>query len=465
MRNVQYQMPQYNQVSGLMPPISIREFRGLNTFDPLTINDSYFTDMQNMSTENFPALSTRKGYSVLGTFGTRVLGMGAWQNKELHVVFNDGTWRRWNGSAWTTLASGLSTTAEWSFTNFEGNLDQINLIGSNGVNPMKRYNGSTVQDLSGAPSQGKYITTYQNRLWCAVGRELWASALDQPNEWNRFQVDQEDSYRKTIESTHGEDISMLSGSLSKLTIGMPTSLHELYGGIPADFNVKLITEASGVSSNKAITTLEGLMRFIHLSGVYEYAGGVSPDKSFSEIVGSLVTGVTPQACAGNDGTNLYFNIPNDKLLVYDTRPSVQAWTRWSGINAVEFIRIGSDLYIGDSNGRVLRLGGSQDGTNAIPWSVTFKPFNNNSAAQMSRWYKMFLVAEFSGTINIHMSNKVSGEDWTLIDSITSTGLSAQRIIIPVTQFTLENWVRIKLSGTGQIKLHEFTRQTRQLPLY
>ncbi|KQY87081.1 hypothetical protein ASD24_26765 [Paenibacillus sp. Root52] len=467
MKLIQYPTFQSQPLEGIMPPIPLREFRGLNTFDPYSIEDSYLTEMKNMTNNDYPALSTRPGYTVIGANGSRVLGMGVWRGRELHVVFSDGTWRRWNGSSWATLASGLNTSAEWTFTNFDGNLGGVNLIGCNGVDTMRRYNGSTVSVLSGAPSNGKYITTYQNRLWCAVGNELWSSALDQPQNWNQFAGNQQDSYRRQMESTRGEDINMLSGSLSKLTIGMPGSLHELYGGIPADFNVRLITEDMGLSNNKSALTQEGFMRFMHRTGIYEYGGGTLPTRRFSEIIDKRLSNIGPDTVAGTDGRKLYFNIQPEQMMVYDPRSGVESWCEWNGIRAVQFAQMDNRLYVGDSSGRVLLIGGTTDAGSAIPWSATTKPFNGGSLAQKMRWYKMWVVVELTGSMEIHMSPSVTGDsDWTLVQSISgSPGQKVQRVIIPVRQFTLNNWVRVRFSGSGYVRIHEFTRQIRQLPLY
>ncbi|MNM10425.1 hypothetical protein D3C81_205500 [compost metagenome] len=464
MKPIQYGSSNYQALPGQMSPIPIREFKGLNTFDPLSIGDNFFTDMKNMTSEDYPTVSTRPGYSVIGTFGTRVLGMGVWEGKELHVVFNDGTWRRWKNSAWSTLASGLNTSAEWTFTNFQGSFDQVNLIGCNGVDPMKRYDGSTVSNLTGAPSKGKYITTYQNRLWCAVGVELWSCKLDNATVWDSF-LNDDASYRKTMESNRGEEINMLTGSLTKLTIGMPNGLHELYGGRPSDFNTRLITEDTGLASNKAQTTQDGVMRFIHDTGIYEYGGGVSPEKSFSDIVGKLLTGITNQSVVGSDGTKLYFNLVDDKMLVFDSRSGIQSWSLWRDIQAVQFASVGSEFFIGDAQGRVLKLGGTTDAGNVINWSATTKPFNGGSLAQKMRWYKLWVVVELTGTMQIHLSPSITGDDWSLVQTISGTGTQVKRIIIPVASFARENWIRVKFSGSGYVRIHEFTRQTRQLPLY
>ncbi|MEO2261173.1 hypothetical protein ABGV43_30145 [Paenibacillus amylolyticus] len=465
MRPVQYKSTQSQPIEGMMQPIPIREFRGLNNYDPYSIEDSYFTELQNMSTDDYPALSTRPGYKIQGTFGSRVLGMGVWKGRELHAVFNDGTWRRLIGNAWTTLASGLNTAAEWSFTNFDGNLGDVNLIGCNGVDSMRRYNGSSVSVLSGAPSNGKYITTYQNRLWCAVGNELWSSALDQPQNWNQFAGNQQDSYRKTIESSHGEDINMLSGSLYRLTIGMPSSIHLLMGGQPSDFNSRVVTDDEGVANNNAVTAREGALRFMHKSGIYEYSAAALPDKGFSELIRTFYSNVSSASAAGSDGLRLLFSTQGGETLVYD--PRIGTWTRWLLPTPTCYAAIGQDLYYGTASGQVLKLGGTLDSSNPIAWKAVTKPFTNGSIAQKQRWLKMWIVAEMTtgSVLRISLSSQASGESWDLVNTITASSSVAQRIIIPVRKFALENTVRIKLEGTGWIRLHEITRQVRQLPLY
>ncbi|WP_339306552.1 hypothetical protein [Paenibacillus sp. FSL R5-0519] len=465
MRPVQYKPSQNQPLEGMMQPIPIREFRGLNTFDPYSIEDTYFTEMQNLTTDDYPAISTRPGLAVQGTFGTRVLGMGVWRGRELHAVFNDGTWRRLIGSTWTTLASGLNTSAEWSFTNFDGNLGGVNLIGCNGVDSMRKYNGSAVSVLSGAPSNGKYITTYQNRLWCAVGNELWSSALDQPENWNQFAGNQQDSYRKTIESSHGEDINMLSGSLYRLTIGMPSSIHLLMGGQPSDFNSRVVTDDEGVANNNAVSAREGSLRFMHKSGIYEYSAAALPDKGFSEVIKSFYPNVSTASAAGSDGLRLYFSTQSGETLVHD--PRIGTWTRWVTPVPTCYASIGQDLYIGTATGQVLKLGGTLDMASPVAWKAVTKPFTNQSIAQRQRWLKMWIVVDMGvgSVLNISLSNQKSGENWDSVISFTSSSTVSQRIIIPVRKFALENTVRIKLEGLGFVRLHEIARQVRQLPLY
>lgn len=451
---------------GMMPPVINREWRGVNTFDPMSIADNFFMDMSNFTTDDYPAVSVRPGYSVLGgAVGTKVLGLGVWKDTELHAVFNDGTWRKWTGSTWSTLLSGLDTSAMWSFTSFQGGWDDINLIGANGVDGLHRYDGLAVQTFGDAPSDINYVTTYQNRVWGAFGAEIRACKLDDATSWNSFPGTDEDSYGKTMESIRGENVNMLSGSLTKLTIGMPNSLHELYGGTPSEFTIHRITEDSGVMNNLSASTLAGSMRLIHPTGLYEWQGGTIPSKQFSEIVGGYRSSFTGQTAAGSDGVKQYFAL-SGKMLVLDGRPGVEAWSVWNGISPTCFASFKNELYIGDTNGRVLKFGGQDDAGTPISGYLVSKPFTSPSIAQRQRWLKMWTVWELAtgSTLTVSLSKTVNGNDWTQVATFTGSGFGVHKFMIPVRQFVLENTVRIRFDITGWGRMHEYTRQVRLLPM-
>jgi len=60
LKPIRYQMPEYQQLSGVMPEIILREFRGANTLDPFSIDDSFFTDMSNLMTDDYPTATDRR---------------------------------------------------------------------------------------------------------------------------------------------------------------------------------------------------------------------------------------------------------------------------------------------------------------------------------------------------------------------------------------------------------------------
>ncbi len=463
MNPIQYPIAQPGGIDGHLPPRTIREWRGVNGFDPFSIADSYFTDAANVTTDDFPAFATCEGYSVLGAaIGSKVLGLGVWKDAELHAVFNDGTWRKWDGSAWVTLLSGLDTSAPWSFTNFEGNWGAINLVGCNGVNGLRRYNGSTVTAFGDAPTNANYVTTYQNRLWVAFGTEIRASKLDDGNQWASYTTE-EGSYGKTLESTRGENVNMLSGGLSKLIIGMPNALLELYGSLPSDFATRPVTEEMGVENNNSALVHDAMLYGVHRESIYTYiSGGVSPDRTFSDIVRKYISGVSG-ASAGSDGRKLYFFVPG-KILVYDT--VFQTWTIRTGITATCFALFKHEMYIGTADGWVLKLGGTTDAGQPITGHAVTRIFTNGSIAQKSRWLKLQFMAEMvvGSVIEVYLSETAEVNDWELVKTVTGSGTNIQTILVPVQKFTLSNMLRVKIAFSGWVRVHELTLQGRQLPL-
>jgi hypothetical protein len=471
-KTIQYQMPQYVPVPDQFQTNTIRQFRGVNKYDSFMIDDGFFTETQNLVSDTFPTSEVRPGYSVLGSaIGTRVTGLGVWKNQRLVANFNDGTMRYWTGSAWTTIASGLSTSsAPWSYCNFQGNLADINLICTNGVDPVKKYDGTTLSNLATAPAGGNFVTVYQNRVWLAVGKEVHSCALDQPEQWALFNGDDEDSYVKDMESTAGENVNMLNGGLYRLTIGMPSSVHLLFGGLPSDFNTRLITEDEGFASNSAVITQQGTMRFMHKTGLYEYEASTNPDASFSDIIRPYYSQVTSNSVAGTNGQRLYFFIEPDIILYHDPRAGIKTWFEWKGIRATCFALMNNQLYIGDDQGRVLLLGGStSDNGTLISYKAVTKPFTAPSMNQQSRWIKAWVTVELAAgtTFNVSVSPSASGDsDWTLMQTITGTGdIAKQRVVVPLTTFNFAEYVRFKFDGNGWMRLHEISFQHRVNPLY
>lgn len=466
MKLIQMQPINYQPSTGMQPPATIREFKGVNTFDSFSIPDSYFTDMSNMCTDDYPSLSVRPGYTTVGAaFGTSVLGIGVWKDTQLHAVFNDGVWRRWDGSAWQTVMSGLSTAAAAYFANLQGDLSDINLFMTNGVNGLKKWDGANAVAFGDAPANLNYITTYSNRLWGASGKELHSCALDQPDKWTLFAGNDEDSYVKDMESSRGENINMLSGGLSKLVIGMPNSLHELYGGLPSDFTLRLITEETGIANNQSAFVQDAVLNLIHENGIYEFnSGGIGPDRAFSTIVDGYLTNINSSA-ASTDGKKFYFQVEPSKILVFD--PRYTTWVMYTGINATCFAMFQHDLYVGDAQGRVLKLGGLTDAGTPISWYAITRPFTSGSVAQKTRWIKLWTFWELGvgSTLNVYLSASSEGEDWELVQTVTGTGNQIERIIVPILKYSLANYVRIKFAGTGWARMHEHTRTVRHLPLY
>lgn len=457
-------------------PTVQREFKGENRLDSFSIGDEFATETKNMTAMDYPALSVRPGYSVLGTYGTKVLGLGAWKDTELHAVFNDGTWRKYSSGAWTTIRSGLSTTAECYFANFQGAFTDINLIMTNGIVALRYSGGTTVQTLLNVPAGANFVTTFQNRLWVAFGREIRSSDLDNAEAWTPDPQDDSKAFGKDLESPYGETINGLYGELSKMTITFPKTLKKLLGSLPSDFNDQPISQTMGIMNNKSAVTIDGVMHLYSAQGFYTYSGGVAPEKSFSLPVqyyaDNANTTARSMSAVGTDGQNLYFSLPMDSsttpdtILEYDRK--ARAWNAWKDIKATHFLQMGNDFYIGDSQGRVLKLGGTTDGGTAISWHIVSKPFTGGSMSQVIRWLRMWVTVSLpvGSTMTVWLSKSDSGDsDWTEIGTITAASNIQQRSI-PVSSMKVPNAkvIRYKISGTGPATIHEVSWEQDQMPL-
>lgn len=455
-------------------PIIQSEFRGINTLEPFSIEPTFATSVKNLTSAKYPVATTRPGYSVSKKQGTKVLGLGVWKDTELHAIFDDGTWWRLKNGAWDQLASGLSTAAEYSFSNFKGNLSDINLIATNGVGVPRRYDGSTVTTLSGGPTGLNYIEQHVDRLWGVVGNELKASEYRVADKWETYNGDAADSWYAVVETPDGEQINAIRGGLSKLTIGKPNSLHELFGYSPFDYSVRTVTMEMGPINNKCMLSLKGTMFILHTTGLFQYSGGTLPDDSFSTPIQGFIkrmnlTDVNAPAL-GTDGEKIYVSIPingaqPDTILEYD--PKFGTWYVWEGVPALHFATLGPSFYVGDTSGRVNAIGGSTDAGSALNYEWVSKPFTGQSMSQVIRWIRAWITAKVptGSTMEIYLSKTTDGDDWTLVGSVDATAnITDKPIYIRSNMVANAKMIRLKIKGTGPVDIYEFSREEEQMPI-
>lgn len=460
----------WGDIAGILEPQIIRSFMGVSTLDKFSIQDNYLVTNENMSTDKFPSATTRKGYTDLGSVTGETAGLGVWKETQLQGIVN-GVWRKWDGTSWTGLWSGLDVVAKWSFTNFKGDFTDISLIGANGIDPVKVYNGTSVSNLANAPAGLNYVVGHSNRLYGAVGSNLHYSALRKATDWNT--VDQ--SGVIVVENNGGEQISSVVNGIDKINVFTPHSMHELYGTGPSNYQLQLISDEIGCVSNQSAITIGGALYFLSHDGLYRYAGGSMPSKDFTLPIQAIMDRVNAKAwknvIAGTDGERYYISLPLDNdqypslTLEYD--PRFDTWNIW-GFNFVPtaYARIAETMYVGASSSRVVKMGGTSNGGSNILWNMETKPFASSSLAADNRLYRLWVVATvpIGSTLKVSISNEdnpVGVLDWELIHTVTAdVDVQAQPIIIPVNQSFRHKFVSIRLEGSGPVTIHEITRQER-----
>jgi hypothetical protein len=467
------------RISPKKPTHTQREFLGVDKRDPFSLDPRLSPLARNFISTNAPALTVRPGFSVLGgAIGTRVLGLGAWKESELHAIFNDGTWRKWTGSTWSTpLASGLNTSAVWSFCNFKGNLGDVNLIATNGVDPMKRYDGSTVSNVPTAPAGANFIETHDNRLYCAVGLKLYFSPIGIADNWNLVEQTPADGGNFDKNTPQGESIIGLRAGSGHVFVLFPSSSWELYGTSSEDYSYMPVAEDIGGLNDQCIVNLGGLIYFLDETGIYVYSGGTRPRKEFSAAVQWYVDNMNKSAkltsCMGADGRYLYVAIPMsanatapDTILVWDSVTGI--WNVWDGIDAVLMAKVGDTMYMADAQGRVLRIGGTTDNGAAISWEWQQKPISASSMGQLIRWRGLWVTAvkPAGSTLQVYITDQpIADSGWKLAGTFGSN-IDMQMLPMPVPPALMANarFLRQKITGTGPATIYETSWDQIELPI-
>jgi len=113
----------------------------IGTFD---IKKSEAVSSYNTLSQNYPSLSVRRGMSTPFTNVTGPINaIGVRNNTEVHILDNT-TWKKWNGTSWDTLATGLTNTKSKIF-DFVREADRLTIL-VNGTD-RKSYDGTTVSNL------------------------------------------------------------------------------------------------------------------------------------------------------------------------------------------------------------------------------------------------------------------------------------------------------------------------------
>ena len=307
-------MALWKPLDGILPPVAISNFKGIDRQDMFGIGDGAATYVKNLCASLYPAMTVRPGYTQLGaSFGDMILGLAAWKDTELHAV-GGGSWKKWTGSAWTSLLSGLGS-GSWTWCNFQGNFSQPYLLGSNGTG--YKYSGSTVGTLLNFPSNCPYIDSHDDRVYAAGGNNLNVSGLRQAENWT-VGTGSADPAQKIIETADGKGITGIKAGPQHLIVFKNRYMFELWGTSVLDYELQMISSQIGcVTQNASVMGPDGNCYFVSVSGIYKYGGGVLPDKSFSLPAQWYIDSMNPSAAAncvaGTDGTSVYFGISWGRL--------------------------------------------------------------------------------------------------------------------------------------------------------
>ena len=295
-----------------------------------------------------------------------------------------------------------------------------------------------------------FICESENRLWgCSSSAQtIYASSLGDPANFNVFEGLSTDSYALAV-GTEG-NFTGCCKLASSVLFWKETKLHKILGGYPAEYSLYTYDiEGLQAGCHKSLQVINETLYYLGLHGVYAYSGGtpslvsaVFGERQFSEAV------------AGSDGESYYLSAKEAgqaHFLVYEAGSGI--WVREDDTAAVDFARIGRDLYFLDSAGAVwLADSGKDDGE--ISWLAQFAPFFETSQGRKV-YSKLLLRVELPGGSYLTAEVRYDGGRWQECGKVVGKDYDAIPIRLAVNRC---DRFEIRLTGKGPCTILSLRRE-------
>lgn len=434
---------------------------GENTFLPaLEIKKSESSYSRNVSSQNYPALSARLGWAADPFIAiTTPNALGQRNNQYPHVL--DGTtWKRWDGSAWQNVQTGLAN-AQAKILEFNTETKRYSVM-VDGTNK-KAWDGTSVTDIPDGPATNLY-TVDDYRLHALIGSVWKCSAAGSVTDWTT--ADDADSNAitsmigpGTAIATHGDNVLCWSEQ----------TMHLLFGNDPYDFEFSDPMNYGCISDRSVITDSKGVLYFLDYGKYMRYTGG-RPDEMSQKVrkyLEAINTTYKTKCVAGKHGKYIYLSIPygsattNNLTLEYDTEtgnwyPIDQGW--------VDFVNIGEYLYGITSAGVFHKINsGTTAAGSAILWSFITGIWNYGTVSQKKAISDYWLILDLpaTSTLTLSYSTTMDGEDFVLLYTFTGTAAEQNtRVQVPTTALQNIDWYRLKFAGTGPCTIYPIEENLR-----
>ena len=322
------------------------------------------------------------------------------------------------------------------------------------------YTQTTAFTVARAVPAMDFIIESNNRLWgCKYGvvgsanvNEIYASKLGDFRNWKCFAGISTDSYAAGV-GTDGP----FTGAAKHM--GLPlffkeNCIHEVQGYRPSNYEIGTIT-CRGVQSgsHKSIVSVNETLYYKGITGVYAYSGG------FPVCVSDNLTALYTAAVAGAFGDKYYISMYDTAwhLLSYDVRTRI--WHHEDAVQVMMFAANNTDLYYINATDKKLYAINGTSGTAeaAFAWMLTTGAFGYEIADQkfVSRFNLRVQMAN-AATLVVHIQYDSDGV-WLSQGTYTAAAALIDTVMIPVIPRRCDHF-RVKLSGSGQVKLLSFDRK-------
>lgn len=295
-----------------------------------------------------------------------------------------------------------------------------------------------------------YICESENRLWgcSSEAQTIYASSMGDPTNFNVFEGLSTDSYALAV-GTEG-NFTGCCKLTSSVLFWKETKLHKILGGYPSEYSLYTYDiEGLQAGCHKSLQVINEVLFYMGLHGVYAYSGGTPSllsanfgERHFTEAVG------------GNDGDTYYLCVREGNayhLLVYETRAGI--WVREDAVRAVDFARIGRDLYFMDDSGAVWLADSGEDEA-GLEWLAQFTPFYETAQGRKT-YSRLLLRVELPRGSYLTAEVRCDGRPWQSCGKVV--GREADVVPLRIALNRCDKF-EIRLRGKGPCTILSLVRE-------
>lgn len=308
-----------------------------------------------------------------------------------------------------------------------------------------------------------YVIQCGNRLWgCRYGpdrkgqtvNEIYASALGDFRNWQRFQGLSTDSYAVSL----GAD-GPFTGAAEHL--GYPVFfregyIHKIYGSYPAAFRLQS-TPCPGVQRGSAasLALVGQLLYYKSPAGVCAYDGAAPADVS-QALGGRLYRDAAAGALRGKYYISMKDGAGQSHLFVYDSARGL--WHREDDTRAACFCACREDLFFLTSAGQIVSVTGAGEPEGDFSWLAETGQIGAASpdCKYLTRLnLRLYLAQGAEMELWVRYDEEAR---WRRLASLQGRPLGSVTLPAPVRRC---DHLRLRLTGRGEMRLYSLTKTMEQ----
>lgn len=482
-----------------------------NIYPPQNIQDDECQDMYNMCLDNYPAIRTKIGRTMMknpGLKGTPIKYFGVAGVKYLFYIQGEEL----KDMTGTVIASGIKGNRFSHVYYADGNYEYMILYGE-GVTPTRHklpLSAINEPEIVPLPKDSddnnivfEHMCYHKNRMIASKGNMLYFSALQNPMDWTSTENSREDRV---------PNCNQITGLVSfddKLIVFSEKNMHLYYGsnvmaGQSDSYTCVSLDNNIGCYDQRTIKVHNSYLYWLYGRSIYEYDGSsirniekATGNNGMSGGIKAFIDGITINeaknvSVAGSED-KVYFWLPDYKFfLIFDQR--LRKWTKELQTEETEelyytmicdsyadlnFSQTPNPIYALTANGVIYELtGGRKDGLNYIrtygkdecineegltikkniPFYLKTKEFKNGVLSKRKSLSSIWFNYDLDGQVSMRIitdNGKIKVKENILPEGKNRT----ERVLIPNDMQNVNSYV-FEIYGEGDITIYGMEREDR-----